>query len=157
MFDNPLIFLVLISILTVVAEWIGKRRRKRAAEDEVEAEAVPEVDRSPDRTEPEAEPAPNWRQQVMEMLGEQVSSAPPPAPRLVPVEEPEEVPRIPEVVEVPPPLPTSPPSAALLAHRPRSGWAVRFRTRSRVRDAIVVAVVLGNPKASEEDPDLLRL
>ena len=177
MFDNPIVYLVLISLLTVVAEWIGKRRRRSKDAERAEEEDVLSAAAAP----PAEEVKTSWDQRLQKWLN--VEEAPvevrtPSEPRrelasgLAEDREPDlgtdvafarefdQTPTQPLIPSVPlgvdrrvPPLPT----AAKTKKRPRrSDRFGKFRGPEALKDAVVAAVVLGPSKGNEERSDILR-
>ena len=174
MFDNPIVYLVLISLLTVVAEWIGKRRRRAKNAGQAEEEDALSTAADP----PAEEVKTPWDQRLQKWLN--VEEAPaeirtPSEPRRelasglaedrVPdlgtdVAYAREFDRTPTQPSVPPrvdrrvpPLPTA---AKTKKRRRRSDRFGKFRGPEALKDAVVAAVVLGPSKGNEERSDILR-
>lgn len=207
MFDNPIFFLILISLISAISEWLGKRRKaKRLAEEEPEVDlpfpSEAEVTAEPKKEEPHKRgpgPQQEWEERLRRLLeGDDAETKPTP-----PVARAPEPPRVPHQPSVeikpepfadavldysppsnpsPPPIPVTPkpvvaevPSAAALVRSDKNAQKIGnksrksakprvvgpqvagFRSRRALKQAVVAAVVLGPPKGSAEEADILRL
>ncbi len=204
MFDNPIFFLILISLISAISEWIGKRRRAAAEAQEASnpsrgAAADPRA--ASGRLEPgrkgEDVQELDWEDRLKRLLeGEDPARSErsrtrerAESPQVELYVEPER-PRTPQPVPVaPPPVPRAskpavkvegvreasdyvrpvakpsqpiPADSPMILKRPRvrrggASDVSNFRSRKALRQAIVASVVLGPPKASGENPDLIPL
>ena len=93
MFDNPIFFLILISLISAISEWLGKRRKAKAMREEELAEGMePVVDRHEEAPVGEsrrtlAEQKQDWEERLRRMLeGDAASeeSRPPAVPKVEP-------------------------------------------------------------------------
>lgn len=176
MFDNPIFFLILLSLLATAAEWIGKRRKSRQADAAAEEENVAEETPSPRRKFREKQQ--EWEERLRRLLEgemEPIPSESKPPPRPVPP------PKTPLKNQTPPPVKEVPvrpsfqpatPSAAVFPKTSNSSGrdqktrrklqripvslSQRFQNRQAVRQAVIASVVFGPSKGTEENSDLLR-
>lgn len=180
MFDNPIFFLILLSLLATAAEWIGKRRKSRQADAAAEEENNTEEATSPRRRN-FREKQQQWEERLRRLLEGEVepipseSKPPEPPPRPVaPPKTPLKEQTRPSVKEVPirPSFQPAARSTAVSQRISRSSgkdqkirWKLqrlpislsrRFRNRQAVRQAVVASVVFGPSKGTEENSDLLR-
>ena len=180
MFDNPIFFLILLSLLATAAEWIGKRRKSRQADAAAEEENVDE-EKTSSRRRNLREKQQQWEERLRRLLEGEVGPIPaeskPPEPPPRPVDPPKtplkEQTRLP-VKEVPI-RPSFQPRARSTAvsqkisrssgkdQKPRRelrqlpiSLSRRFRNRQAVRQAVIASVVFGPSKGTEENSDLLR-
>lgn len=180
MFDNPIFFLILLSLLATAAEWIGKRRKSRQADAAAEEENTAEETSSPRRRN-FREKQQQWEERLRHLLEGEVEPIPeeskPPEPPPRPVESP----KTPLREQTPPPVkkiplrPSFQPAAGNAAvsqkiskssgkdpkvrrklQRLPVSLSRRFRNRHAVRQAVVASVVFGPSKGTEENSDLLR-
>lgn len=205
MFDNPIFFLILISLISAISEWIGKRRKaKRLAEEESEAglpfPAGPDATVAPEheeRRQGRPEPQQAWEERLRRLLEGEGTEATAPVAR---APEPPQMPRQAPIQSHPEPIIAdavpvySPPSQVGQPHKPvgrkptkaeasqAAAWlqsargkkggnksrkpanqkapatlTAGFRSPRALKQSIVAAVVLGPPKGSAEETDLLRL
>lgn len=179
MFDNPIFFLILLSLLATAAEWIGKRRKSRQI-DAAEKENIAE-EPSSSRRRNFREKQQQWEERLRRLLEGEVEPIPsesePPEPPPRPVAPPKTSVRErtpPPVKEIParPSFQPADRSAAVSqkisrssdkdpkVQQKRQGLTVplskRFRNRQAVRQAVVASVVFGPSKGTEENSDLLR-
>ena len=179
MFDNPIFFLILLSLLATAAEWIGKRRKSRQADAAAEEENVAE-EKTSSRRRNLREKQHQWEERLRRLLEGEVEPIPaeskppePPPQPVAPAKTPlKEQTRHP-VKEVPA-RPSFQPAARRAAvsqrisrssgkvQKPRRELRIpvslsrRFRNRQAVRQAVVASVVFGPSKGTEENSDLLR-
>ncbi len=193
MFDNPLFFLILISVLSAISDWLGKRR-KAARLREMEAGEVsspqenePEITFQEERRQSVPEEKEDWEERLRRMLGADEEPAPiKQHPRPSSQQEPAsnygfEPPPPPTSVfrteanpaqqqSIPNPVPAttlanidvtlSEPAPAMQTHvssQRRRASEINFRSKDAIRKSIVAAVVLGPPKGSGKEADLLQL
>jgi hypothetical protein len=204
-FDNPIFFLILISVISAISDWLGKRRKAKRLAEELEGsgeiESMPEVELAAEPENPQQtlrEEKQEWEERLRRLLeGEESPVQQSPQPAAPVYSEPTRVSR--ERAEVPswegeysfgqnPILEerspenvgtdqiqqlqrartsrttreeTGKPSAALKVTRLGGGGNRRvetnFHSKSSIRKAIVAAVVLGAPKGSGEEADLLKI
>lgn len=182
MFDNPIFFLILLSLLATAAEWIGKRRKSRQADAAAEEENNAEEATSPRRRN-FREKQQQWEERLRRLLEGEVEPIPseskppepPPRPAASPPKTPFKEQTPPHPVKEIPPRPSFQPAARGTAVSQRvskfSGGdqkvrrklqrlpvslSRRFRNRQAVRQAVIASVVFGPSKGTEENSDLLR-
>lgn len=201
MFDNPIFFLILISVISAISDWLGKRRKaKRLAEDlegsaehESMSEAELAVEPEPPRRSLKEEKQ-QWEERLRRLLEGDESphqSSPQPEASVYPEETPlgsegggafsrESSFRQEPVSEergsndgqsqrLQKALQSrskgdepSVPAPALKVTRLGGGGRnkrvdIDFHSKTSIRKAIVAAVVLGSPKGSGEEADLLKI
>lgn len=171
MFDNPIFFLILLSLLAAASDWIGKRRKSRQADGDEEENIDEET---PSRRRNFKEKQQQWEERLRRLLEGEVEPIPseskPPEPPPRPVSPP----------KTPTPVREVRPSFQPAARRAsvdspkisrsfgkdqkvqRKGRRLtvplsqRFRNRQAVRQAVIASVVFGPSKGTEENSDLLR-
>ena len=180
MFDNPIFFLILISLISAISEWIGKRRKARQR---LEQEASMEVEAGEESPHDiEAEQADRrrqledqravWEERLRRMLqGEaETESAQAEVPpdretefqaTTTPLERPDSLPPTQTSGSVPD-RPSAPlvPGAAMQVTRlqqSRKRTFINLGSKNAVREAIVASVVLGPPKALEGESEGISL
>lgn len=185
MFDNPIFFLILISLISAISEWLGKRRKARQMMDEYGPGAEVEVaePQQPVATKAERrravqEEQSNWEERLRRMLEGEAEPEKPRVERPV-VTEPVSAPRVSTPVATVEAVSSSPVASPITATtsyeeilakskkgievtrrgrgRKRGSRLIDFQSPNSIRKAIVASVVLGPPKGAEEDSDLLRL
>lgn len=180
MFDNPIFFLILLSLLATAAEWIGKRRKSRQADAAAEEENVAEETPSPRRKFREKQQ--EWEERLRRLLEGEVEPPPSESKPLEPPPQPVAPPKTPLKNQTPPPMkeipvrPSFQPatrSATVSQKIPNASGkdpkkvrrtlqqlpiplSQRFRNRQALRQAIIASVVFGPSKGTEENSDLLR-
>ena len=177
MFDNPIFFLILLSLLATAAEWIGKRRKSRQADAAAEEENNAEETSSPRRRN-FREKQQEWEERLRRLLEGEVE---PPPSESKPPPQPVAPPKTPLKNQTPPPvkeIPVRPSfqpatrSATVFQKIPSASGkdpkirrtlqrlpiplSQRFRNRQALRQAIIASVVFGPSKGTEENSDLLR-
>ncbi len=194
MFDNPLFFLILISVLSAISDWLGKRRKaarlqemERAGELEVDDTSSPEAALREERRRSVREQEEDWEERLRRMLGADdepppVREQPQPTTHTQPASVFEAEPPPPPVFvgetrapQQAVPQTASPAIQARLANTEvslsesapamqmrrvksaRRSPVINFRSKDAIRKSIVASVVLGPPKGSGEESDLIRL
>ena len=158
---EQLVILVIIGLISLV-NWLMQRsaelREKRKIEQAAQrGEAVPSARSQQEDQEqlgPQEDPAESMRK-LMEALGLPMEEAPPPTLK----QPPPSAPRMPEPPAIPPPAPsprvefrpTPQPrrpssAAAVVAHAKPTRFRELLSSRGGIRDAIVLAEVLGKPR-----------
>lgn len=178
MFDNPIFFLILLSLLATAAEWIGKRRKSRQTDAAAEEENIAEETSSPRRRN-FREKQQQWEERLRRLLEGEVEPIPAESKPPEPPPRPAAPPKTPLSEQTPPPVrevrPSFQPAARSTAVSQRisrfSGkdpkvrrklqripvsLSRRFRNRQAVRQAVIASVVFGPSKGTEENSDLLR-
>lgn len=211
MFDNPIFFLILISVISAISDWLGKRRKaKRLAEEERsgEIESMPhvELELEPEPLRPrqsQSEQKQEWEERLRRLLeGEESPVQPGPQPIPSAYSEPRrssygEATNAPEeysfgggavsdgsfaessvadraqerqqellaassrareAKSISAASSKSAPSMRVTRIGGRKGRVeTNFHSKSSIRRAIVAAVVLGAPKGSGDEADLLKI
>ncbi len=180
MFDNPIFFLILLSLLATAAEWIGKRRKSRQTDAAAEEENIAEETSLPRRRN-FREKQQQWEERLRRLLEGEVEPVPAESKPPEPPPQPIASPKTPLRKQPPPPVKEIP--ARLSFQRAARSTAVsqrisrfsgkdpkvrrklqrlpvslsrRFRNRQAVRQAVIASVVFGPSKGTEENSDLLR-
>ena len=175
MFDNPIFFLILLSLLAAASDWIGKRRKSRQA-DGNEEENIDEE--TPSRRRNFKEKQQQWEERLRRLLEGEVEPIPSESKPPEPPPRPASPPTLRE--QTPPPVREVRPSFQSATHRAsvdspkisrsfgkdqkvQREWrrftvplSQRFRNRQAVRQAVIASVVFGPSKGTEENSDLLR-
>ncbi|MBT5708305.1 MAG: hypothetical protein HOI66_18485 [Verrucomicrobia bacterium] len=203
MFDNPIFFLILISVISAISDWLGKRRKAKKLAEELEGseefESMPEVELAvepEERQQTLREEKQDWEERLRRLLEGDESSVQTSPQQAAPVydepawssnegaeahsggysfgQRPISEDRSSNDVGVDlaqQALKTrksksigeemSRPAPALKVIRlgggNRSVETTNFHSKSSIRKAIVAAVVLGAPKGSGEEADLLKI
>lgn len=182
MFDNPIFFLILLSLLAAASEWIGKRRKSRQTDADVEEDITEEASSSRRRNFREKQQ--QWEERLRRLLEGEVEPIPseskPPEPPPQPAASPK-IPKIPLKDQTPPPVkkvPSRPsfqsadrsaavsqkisrfsgkdPKVQQKLQRLPVSLSRRFRNHQAARQAVIASVVFGPSKGTEENSDLLR-
>ena len=178
MFDNPIFFLILLSLLATAAEWIGKRRKSRQADAAAEENIAEET---PSRRRNFREKQQEWEERLRRLLEGEVEPPPSESKPTEPPPQPVAPPKTPLKNQTPPPvkeIPVRPSfqpatrSATVFQKIPSASGkdpkvrrtlqrlpiplSQRFRNRQALRQAIIASVVFGPSKGTEENSDLLR-
>ncbi|MCS1408595.1 MAG: hypothetical protein M2R45_01771 [Verrucomicrobia subdivision 3 bacterium] len=108
MFDNPIFYIILISLISVVSEWVGKRRKARRMAEEgplspSPEDALSEPEVAERRRSVASQGAQEWEERLRRLLGEETDTTPAAASPLSP-----EPIRTEPVVPPPPPPVKSP-------------------------------------------------
>jgi hypothetical protein len=199
-FDNPIFFLILISVISAISDWLGKRRKAKKLAEELEGseefESMPEVELAVEPEKPQQtlrEEKQDWEERLRRLLeGDESSVQTSPQPAAPVDDEPTWSSN--EGAEAPSggysfgqrPISEdrrssdvgvdlaqqarksrsideemSKPAPALKVIRLGGGGNrsvdTNFHSKSSIRKAIVAAVVLGAPKGSGEEADLLKI
>ncbi|MDA7632918.1 hypothetical protein N8766_02310 [bacterium] len=203
MFDNPIFFLILISVISAISDWLGKRRKAKRLAEELEGseefESMPEVELAvePEKPQPTLrEEKQDWEERLRRLIeGDESSVQTSPQPAAPVYKEPAWSSN--EGAEFPSgeysfgqrPISEDRSSndvgvdLAQQAHTERKSRSIgeemnkpapamkvirlggggnrrvetNFHSKSSIRKAIVAAVVLGAPKGSGEEADLLKI
>lgn len=177
MFDNPIFFLILLSLLAAASDWIGKRRKSRQADGDEEENIDEET---PSRRRNFKEKQQQWEERLRRLLEGEVEPIPSESKPPEPPPRPASPPKTPLREQTPPPVREVRSSFQPATRRAsvdfpkisrsfgkdqkvqRKGRRLtvplsqRFRNRQAVRQAVIASVVFGPSKGTEENSDLLR-
>jgi len=195
-FDNPIYFIILISVISAISDWLGKRRKAKRLAEELEGseefESMPEVELAVEPEKPQQtqrEEKQEWEERLRRLLEGDESPVQPAAqvytePALSsnedassegysfsqrPISEErssnnvgtdqgqllQKARKSSSIAEE-----TNKPMPAMKVIRVGEGnksVKTNFHSRTSIRKAIVAAVVLGTPKGSGEEADLLKI
>jgi len=200
-FDNPIYFIILISVISAISDWLGKRRKAKRLAEELEGseefESMPEVELAVEPEKPQQtqrEEKQEWEERLRRLLeGDESPVQPSPQPAAQVYTEPtrssneeassegysfsqrpiseerssnnvgtdqaqllQKARKSSSIAKE-----TNKPMPAMKVIRVGGGGNRRvetnFHSKSSIRKAIVAAVVLGTPKGSGKEADLLKI